>query len=201
MKKIPTLFHREFDNHKIIGITPEITEGCEEAFLHGTPTIKFDGSCCAVINGVFYKRYDAKKGKPIPKSAIKCQGEPDPITGHFPCWVKVNENNPSDKWFVKAYKKTLKSFAPDCTYEAIDPHFQGNPYNLEFDFLIKHGSEITDFPRTFEGVRHWLETHNEEGLVFWLDNKPVCKIKRSDFGFAWPSRIIMDGGKENDTDC
>jgi hypothetical protein len=23
-------------------------------------------------------------------------------------------------------------------------------------------------------------------LVFWLDGEPVCKIKRSDFGFKWP---------------
>lgn len=187
MKKIPTLFRRIFEGHKIIGITHEITEGCEEAFLHGTPTIKIDGSCCAVIKGVFYKRYDAKKGKPIPEGAIKCQDEPDPITGHLPCWVKVDENNPSDKWFIKAYElKTFKTIAPDGTYEAVGPHFQGNPYNLEFDFIIRHGNDITDLPRTFEGVREWLETHNEEGLVFWLDNKPVCKIKRTDFGLKWP---------------
>ena len=27
MKKIPTLFTRKFENHKVVGITPEVTEG------------------------------------------------------------------------------------------------------------------------------------------------------------------------------
>ena len=31
MKKIPTLFERAFDNHKIVDITNKITPGCEEA--------------------------------------------------------------------------------------------------------------------------------------------------------------------------
>lgn len=44
MKKIPTLFKRVFDSHKIVNVLPEITEGCEEAFLHGEATVKWDGS-------------------------------------------------------------------------------------------------------------------------------------------------------------
>ena len=64
MKKIPTLFVREYENHKVVGITDKVTEGCE-CVLKGecVPTVKYDGACCAIINGVFYKRYDAKKGK------------------------------------------------------------------------------------------------------------------------------------------
>ena len=27
-----------------------------------------------------------------------------------------------------------------------------------------------------------------EGIVFWLDGAPVCKIKRTDFGLPWPIR-------------
>ena len=42
MKKIPTLFLRTFENHKVVGITNEITAGCEEAFLHGYATLKID---------------------------------------------------------------------------------------------------------------------------------------------------------------
>ena len=53
MKKIPTLFTRVFDGRRIIDIKNEITPGCEEAFKHGIATIKFDGSCCAVIDGKF----------------------------------------------------------------------------------------------------------------------------------------------------
>ena len=192
MKKIPTLFKRVYEGHKIICITPEITEVCEEAFLRGDATIKIDGSCCAVIDGCVYKRYDAKKGKPIPEGAIKCQDEPDPITGHLPCWVKVDPRNPADKWFFEAEKFATNDFAYallDGTYEAIGKHFQGNPYHLGHDTLERHGIRLVhNLNRSFESVRKWLETHNEEGIVFWLDGKPVCKIKRTDFGFEWPVR-------------
>lgn len=199
MKKIPTLFERRYENGKVVDITNKITEGCEEAFLHGVATVKVDGACCAIIDGKLYKRYDAKNGKPIPEDAIKCQDEPDPITGHWPCWVPCNSDNPSDKWFIKAYdnlkerddeieKATgIRPLLPDGTYEAIGPHFQGNPYELYFDELYKHGSHrITYMARTYEGVKEWLETHIEEGIVFWLNGEPVCKIKRSDFGLPWP---------------
>lgn len=199
MKKIPTLFKRIFENNKLVGISPEITPGCEEAFKNGIATVKIDGSCCAIIAGELYKRYDAKKGKPIPKGALKCQVNPDPVTGHWPFWVPCDNNNPSDKWFIKAYDNLkerddeieratgIRPFIPSGTYEAIGPHFQGNPYGLELDELYKHGSHrITCMERTYEGVKEWLENHKEEGIVFWLNGEPVCKIKRSDFGLPWP---------------
>lgn len=190
MKKIPTLFKKLYNDHKIIGITPEITEGCEEAFRRGEATVMYDGSCCAVIEGVFYKRYDAKKGKPAPDGAIKCQEEPDPITGHLPCWVKVDPDNSADKWFMEALRFKSDYFTyklPDGTYEAVGKHFQGNPYQLKYDTLIRHGVvAIYDLKRTFGDVHAWLNEHIVEGIVFWLDGKPICKIKRSDFGIKWP---------------
>lgn len=81
MKKIQTLFERIYENHKVVGIKPNITYGCEEAFLYGKATVKFDGACCAIIDGKFYKRYDTKKGKKPTVGSIPCC-EPDPITGH-----------------------------------------------------------------------------------------------------------------------
>lgn len=181
MKKITTLYTREFANHKVIGIKDEITPGCEEAFLHGDATIKIDGACCAVINGEQYKRYDAKKGKKPPEGAIPCC-DPDPVTGHWPHWVKLNPDNPADKWFVKA----MNGITADGTYEAVGPHFQSNPHRLSTDMAIIHGCFVEEVERTFEGVKAWLEAHEEEGLVFWLNGEPVCKIKRSDFGLEWP---------------
>lgn len=194
MKKIPTLFKRVYEDHKVVGITPEITEGMEWVLEgEGTPTIKVDGSCCAIINNEFYKRFDAKKGRKIPEGAIPCC-EPDPITGHHPHWVKVDSNNPSDRWFVEAFKNSdaADDLNDGCviiyeTFEAIGPHFQGNPYGLKMDTLYLHGCEEPyPFDRSFEGIRKWLETHNEEGIVFWKYGAPQCKIKRSDFGFEWP---------------
>ena len=183
MKKIPTLFTRVYENHKIVDILPEITPGCEEAFLMGEATIKIDGSCCAIIATDLYKRYDAKKGKKPPVGAIPCC-DPDPITGHWPHWVKVDKDNPNDKWFIEAMKNT--PMLTEGTYEAIGPHFNGNPYYMLRDLLELHGVEKVTVKRDFDSIKEWLETHNEEGLVFWLNGEPVCKIKRTDFGFKWP---------------
>lgn len=186
MKKIPTLFVRKFESHKIVGVTDEITPGCEEAFLKGLPTIKFDGACCAIIDGEFYKRYDAKNGRKPPEGAIPCC-DPDPVTGHWPHWVKVDPNRPEDKWFCEALKNS--TYAKNGTYEAVGPHFQGNPYDYDKDVLHRHGLIGTELePRTFESVKEWLENNEEEGLVFWYKGEPVCKIKRSDFGLPWNSK-------------
>ena len=103
MKKIPTLFERVYDNHKIVDILPNVTSGMEWVRnVEVIATVKVDGGCCAIICGEFYKRYDAKNGKPIPKGAIKCQEEADQITGHLPCWVKVDKDNHADKWLYEA---------------------------------------------------------------------------------------------------
>lgn len=103
MKKIPTLFERVYANHKVVAITENVTPGCEWVLRgEGIATVKIDGSCCAVINGEFYKRYDAKKGKTPPAGAIPCC-EADPVTGHHPHWVRVSREDPADRWFVRAY--------------------------------------------------------------------------------------------------
>lgn len=190
MRKIPTLFKREFANHHVAFISPEITEGCEDAFLNGSATVKFDGSCCAIIDGELYKRYDYKPGRKLPKNAIPCQESADPITGHFPHWVKCDESNSSDKHFFEAlkYNQTylVVGTLPNATYEAVGKHFNGNPYNLDIDMLVRHGMHEIEVSRDFYSVRSFLRDNPIEGIVFWLDGKPVCKIKRSDFGFDWP---------------
>ena len=60
MKKMPTLFHREFQDHHVISISQEVTPGLEWVLAgEGVATEKIDGACCVIIDGVFYKRYDA----------------------------------------------------------------------------------------------------------------------------------------------
>lgn len=189
MKKIPTLFERTFENHKVVSVTGKVFPGMEWALEgEGVATVKYDGSCCAIFNGRFWKRYDAKHGKQPPNYAVPC-GMPDPITGHWPHWVPVDDSSPADKWYAEALwnaENAAQNTVPDGTYEAIGPHFQNNPYKLDKDILVKHGTEIVDVERTFMSIRDYLEHHNVEGLVFWKDGEPQCKIKRKDFGFAWP---------------
>lgn len=193
MKKIPTLFERIYDtNGKIIDIKDTVKPGFEWVLSgYGLATVKIDGSCCAIINGVFYKRYDAKKGKIPPAGAIPCTPDPDPITGHWPHWVRVGVADNADKWLIRAYQNRfpygVTSRRGIRTYEAIGKHFNGNPYHLNDDILTPHGCKIiADCPRSYEGIKEYLKNNYIEGIVFWKDNEPQCKIKRSDFGYKWP---------------
>ena len=194
MKKIPTLFRREFQDHHVISISRDVTPGLEWVLAgEGVATEKIDGACCAIIDGVFYKRYDAKKDKHgnmklPPAGAIPCD-DPDPVTGHWPHWVKVVENSPADRWFLDAYQdaRSREGELPNATYEAIGPHFQSNPYDLTQDTLVRHGTIEIELPeRSFDEIREYLRTHAIEGIVFWKDGAPRCKIKRKDFGLKWP---------------
>lgn len=190
MKKLPTLFFREFEGHKKIGIKPVLTSPDLQWVLdgEGVATEKIDGSCCAIINGEFYRRYDAKNGKKPPENAIPCS-DPDPVTGHWPHWIPVRDDDPGSRWYIVAKQNAEKYNAGplgDRTYEAVGPHFQGNPHKFNEDCLIPHGTTVLPVQRTFEGIRDYLELHEIEGIVFWKDGEPQCKIKRSDFGFKWP---------------
>lgn len=190
MKKIPTLFERRFGDHKVIDINSNVTPGCEFVLEDkGVATVKYDGACCAIIDGKFYKRYDAKGRKKVPAGSIPCC-DPDPVTGHWPHWAPVDKDNPSDKWFVEAYNNYCSEVDEEeiveGTYEAIGPHFQGNPYGLKCDVLVLHGTKPAFVERTFEGIAKWMHEHEEEGIVFWLADEPRCKIKRTDFGLEWP---------------
>ena len=121
-----------------------------------------------------------------PPGAVPCCN-PDPVTGHWPHWLECDFRDTADNWHLAAFFNA-GGFNLKCgTYEAIGPHFQNNPYRLTHDILVRHGSEvIRDCPRSFGGLRDYLESHPIEGIVFWIDGEPMCKIKRSDFGFRWP---------------
>lgn len=185
MKKMKTLFERQFENHKITKCLNKVQEGCEWVINgEGYATEKIDGTCCLIQDNILYKRFDYKTGRKLPKGAIPCQEKADEITGHFPHWVKVDEKNPSDKYHIQAFKE--KDNWENGTYELIGKHIQGNPYNLENDVLEKHGLRILEnVPRDYQGLKEYLEKHYIEGIVFYRSNGEMVKLKRSDFGFNW----------------
>ena len=188
MKKMKTLFEREFENHKVCKCLNKVQEGCEWVLNgEGYATEKIDGTCCLIQDGKIYKRFDYKAGRKLPEGAIPCQEKADEITGHFPHWILCDENNPADKYHIKAFKE--KESWQTGTYELIGKHFQGNPYNLENDILEKHGERILSVtPRNYESIKKYLKTHEIEGIVFYRGNGEMCKIKRSDFGYEWNKR-------------
>lgn len=179
MQKIISLFRRNYDTDRLI--RNEVVFGAEWVLRgEGIATRKYDGSCCMVKNGVLFKRYDAKKGKQPPVGFIPAQ-EPDPATGHWPGWLEVVDG-PENKWFRQAWA-ALGLIPPDGTYEAIGPHFQGNPEHGDHDSLIRHGvTEMAGCPRDFDGIRDYLEGLDVEGVVFHHPDGRMVKVKKRDYG-------------------
>ena len=61
------------------------------------------------------------------------------------------------------------------------------------DALIMHGlleCMLEDF--SFDGIKSFLENSPVEGIVFWNEDGPLCKIKRTDFGFPWPVNEVEE---------
>ena len=184
MKKMKTLFKRQFENHKIAKCLNEVEPGYQWVLDgEGWATEKIDGTCCLIKDGNIYRRYDYKKGRTLPQGAIPCQEAPDPVTGHFPHWLLCTEDDPNAKYYLEAYERQKNDNLENGTYELIGKHINGNPYNLDIDILEKHGKRILEnVPREYEGIKQYLENHYIEGIVFYRGNGEMCKIKRSDFG-------------------
>jgi hypothetical protein len=176
MKKIVSLFQRNYEGDRLV--RDDVVPGAEwVARGEGRATLKLDGTCCAVIDGVFYKRYDAKKGK-TPPEGFKAAQDPDPVTGHWPGWLPVGDS-PADKWHQEAF--SIRHFE-DGTYELCGPKVQGNSLRLAVHSLFPHGEiTLSDVPRDFEGLKTYLKDFSGEGVVWHHEDGRMVKIKRKDF--------------------
>ena len=192
MKKISTLYKKNPEN--LGRVINEVDPNNAWVFESGIPTRKFDGTACAIFDGILYRRYDIKakrvdsKGnyifdRPIPEGAIPCQ-EPDTITGHFPHWVPVDLDDRQDWIITEAYNNLEDK--QDGTYECCGPKVNKNRERFGEHTLIKHGSivldDITDF--SFESLMSYFQNKDIEGIVFHDKNPTgnMCKIRLSDFG-------------------
>jgi hypothetical protein len=183
MKKIITLFQRNYDGDRLV--RNEIVPGAEWVVAgEGVATRKFDGTSCLVRGGKLYRRYDAKKGKTPPPGFEEAQPA-DPVTGHHPGWVPVGDG-PEDKWHWEAWNFEGGDIA-DGTYELCGPKVQGNREGFKDHFLIPHGRDtLFDAPRTFDEIKSYMAGHDIEGIVWWRDHDDSdcdkVKIKKRDFG-------------------
>ena len=180
MKKMPSLFKRDFhDGPK--GHNPVINEvevGAEWVIAgEGVATRKWDGTCCMFRDGHMFKRYDAKHGKTPPEGFEPAQ-EPDPITGHWPGWIKVG-NEPDSRWHMEARSTVV---CKDGTYELCGPKINGNREGFNTHVLISHGKHIMDAPRTFDELKAWFADKDIEGIVWHHPDGRMVKIKSGDFG-------------------
>jgi hypothetical protein len=190
MKKIPSVFQRDYDGDRLV--RDEVVPGCEWVLAgEGRATRKWDGVAVRVLNGCVFKRYDAKAGRTPPANFEPVQPEPDPHTGHWPGWVPADAQA---DWIIFDALKWGREHLfnggdiPDGTYEACSPRIGtrhgANPERLTETILAIHGAdELPDCPRTFGGLRDYLRERDIEGIVFHHPDGRAAKLKGSDFGF------------------
>lgn len=188
MKKIRTLYVRDPKNPKLV--TDQLAEGGEIVFTdRAVPTWKLDGSAMMTRCGKLFKRREVKVGQATPADFE----EVDRVEGKVLGWVPVGDG-PEDKWYVQALTNVYDGEnelngedIPDGTWEAVGPHFQGNPHGKPYDMIVRHGEEVPPFAFIArEDLRAVLENCDYEGIVWHVDGEPAFKIKRKDFGLPWP---------------
>lgn len=184
MKKIPTIFVRDFANKG------KITEAWHPDCLwvrdgEGFATVKLDGSACLLREGAVWKRREVKADQAIPERFELCGRDSE--SGKLMGWVPVGAG-PDDRWHLEALVNALAPL-PDGTYELIGPKVNGGREPGSGHRLIRHGPgrlSIEDPPaRTREAILGWLTAHVVEGIVWHHPDGRMAKIKRRDFGLAW----------------
>lgn len=186
MQKIISLFQRNYDGDRLV--RDEVTPGAEWVLNgEGVATRKWDGTCCMIKDNELYKRYDAKKGKTPPDGFIPAQ-DPDPVTGHWPGWLKVGSGK-EDQYHREAFERGISMHDIDLhdgTYELIGPKINGNKEKVNGQWLVFHGADVLQFaPRSFHMLKSWFAQIEMEGIVWHHPDGRMVKIKKKDYGFKW----------------
>jgi len=179
MKKIPTLFKRDFANNGMI--TPEYSDGTEWVLNgEGKATRKYDGTSVLIRDGVMYKRYEVKPGREEPYGFELA--DEDKTTGKKMGWIEVG-NGSEDKWHREGWENLDESLKINGTYELVGPKVQGNPEKYEDHRLIWHEDAqiLLDVPVEFEALKTWLEDKDIEGIVWHHPDGRMVKIKKKDY--------------------
>lgn len=181
MKKIPTLFERDWEGDKS-RVVPTVNPLCQWVIDgEGTATRKIDGMCTAVIGGKFFKRREVKKGAPLPEGFILV--DQDETTAKTVGWVPVTDG-PEDRFLGEAW---ADGWLPDGTYELVGPKSQGNAENFSKHTLVAHSLALAfeeDPPRDFDGLKTWLTGRDIEGIVWHHPDGRMVKLKLRDFGIV-----------------
>ena len=182
MKKVPTLFERDWNGDRS-RVTPQVHASCEWVIAgEGKATRKMDGTSCLIRDGKLYRRRELKKGEPQPP--LFELADHDEETGKTVGWMPVEPSSPSDKYHAEAFGDGAG--LEDGTYELVGPKVQGNLEKYDMHTLVPHdwfGLIFDgDVPRTFDGLKDWLNGRDIEGLVFHHDDGRMAKIKLRDFG-------------------
>lgn len=179
MKKIPTLFKRDFTNNGVI--IDEYADGTEWVVNgEGIATRKYDGTSVLIRDGKMYKRYELRPGKEAPYGFEEV--DHDKVTGKKMGWVEVG-NGSEDKWHREGWDNLHESLRIDGTYELVGPKVQGNPERYDDHRLIAHRDAqiMLDVPVEFSALKVWLAGQNIEGIVWHHPDGRMVKIKKKDY--------------------
>ena len=196
MEKIPTLFDRKNGR-----ITSELSKFVMEPTASWVATEKIDGANVRVTvrNGNLV-RLEARRN---PSRKQKEAGIVDP-------WYRDAapiDANTSDRWLHEAALNVNYQGIPDGEWsaEAVGPKIQGNPLRLEkhtlyFFSLIPWKDSLSAtinipavygrVPFDFDELHEWMLLQKSdinpkieiEGIVWWLFDEPVAKVKIKDYG-------------------
>lgn len=192
MQKMISLFARGRTDKGYLA-TRKVTPGAEWVIAgEGRVMEKFDGFCCAVIDGVFHCRHRIfTTGKTLPPGWRHWSGDPAAVSGYG--WIPVGDSN-GGQCYRNAWQDA--GYKTDGTYELVGPRVKKNPYALAQHQLWRHGSlgngttcdqgELNQVGRSFDELREFLVAHRLEGLVFHHSDHQMIKIKRRDFEIRWP---------------
>lgn len=198
MKKIITLFQRNYDGDRLV--RDDVTPGAEwVAAGEGRATVKLDGTCCRVRDGRLYKRYEVRPGG-TPPPCFEPADEVDPNTGKQQGWLPVGDG-PEDRWHREAWELALVNTGErprDGTYELCGPKVQGNPEGFTGHVLVPHGALLfpADPPRTFAGLKEWFAAWDVEGVVWHHPDGRMVKVKARDFGLKRPPNKLRRSARD-----
>jgi hypothetical protein len=186
VRKIPTLFVRDWDGDRRY-VLPEVTPECEwVAKGEGVPTRKYDGTCLMLDEGgAWWARREVKPGKAALAGFVAL--EHDEETGKTVGWEAVGQSAFA-RWHAEALSAEHANGTGDDllpgTYELCGPKVNGDPEAFIGHVLVPHAeaAPLDDAPRDFAGLAAWLHAHPWEGIV-WHGGPggAMAKIKRRDF--------------------
>ncbi len=182
MRKIPTIFERDWEGDRSRVINKPHTD-CGWVFRgEGMATRKIDGTCCLVRDGKLFKRRELKKGERHPSDFEVADFDEE--TRKTVGWVPASDDS-SDRWHREAFIPDMA----DGTYELVGPKVQGNPEGYERHTLVRHDALVMadQPPRDFDALAAWLAGKDIEGVVFHHPDGRMGKIKLRDFGLRRPN--------------
>lgn len=186
MKKIPTIFMRDKRNDR--QVYDAINPACQWVFdRHNDEPIggvlrKYDGWCCSIHDGQFWKRTIVPNGVafPPPKwQLIQC----DDVNQSTIIWEPIDFNTPAHEKFILGFHNL--DTKEDGVYELIGPQVRANQERAGSHRLMRHdhAPSILMVNRTFDHIRDVLGAADVYGYVFVHPDGRKAKINRTHFGF------------------